>query len=68
MSKTIKARIEELETAKKPGNKSSISVCWRSDDLVEWTLPNGEIELITEAEFLARGGRLIKWDEGKGDQ
>ena len=38
-----------------------ISVSWRTDGLVEWDLPNGETELITEAEYKARGGVLVKW-------
>ena len=40
----------------------SISVSWRNDGLVEWDLPNGETELITEAEYKARGGILVKWE------
>lgn len=39
----------------------SISVSWRNDGLVEWDLPNGETELITEAEYKARGGILVRW-------
>ena len=40
---------------------TGISVSWRTDGLVEWDLPNGETELITEAEYKARGGILIEW-------
>ena len=39
-----------------------ISISWRTDGLVEWDLPNGETELITEAEYKARGGILVKWE------
>ncbi len=39
----------------------SISVSWRNDGLVEWDLPSGETELITEAEYKARGGILVRW-------
>ncbi len=63
MKKTIKARIEKLETDQEPAGE--ISVSWRNDGLIEWTL-NGEIELLTEAEFLARGGKIIRWEDPKG--
>lgn len=44
-----------------PPDKISVSVSWRNDGLVEWDLPNGETELITEAEYKARGGILVRW-------
>jgi len=61
MKKTIKARIEELETDQEP--EVRITVSWRNDGMVEWTLPNGEIELITEAEYKARGGKIVRWED-----
>ena len=55
-------RIKTISKAvKKQEPPASISVSWRTDGLVEWDLPNGETELITEAEYEARGGILIKW-------
>ncbi len=65
MTKHIQARVEKLENSQVPEDR--VHVSWRDDGLIEWTLPNGETELITEAEFLARGGRLITWDDLQGD-
>lgn len=59
MKKTIKARVERLESDQEPAVE--IGVSWRNDGMVEWILPNGEIELITEAEYKARGGKIIRW-------
>lgn len=61
MTKRITARLEKLETDQKP--EVSIGVSWRTDGLIEWTLPNGETELITEAEYLARGGKIVRWTD-----
>jgi len=58
ISNRMKA-IDRALTKKEPPGK--ITVCWRNDGLVEWDLPNGETELITEAEYEARGGILIEW-------
>lgn len=52
--------IDKALTKQEPPGK--IFVSWRNDGLVEWDLPNGETELVTEAEFKARGGILIKWE------
>lgn len=59
MSKTIKARIEKLETDQEPEGR--ITVSWRNDGMVECDLPGGGSELITEAEFKARGGKIVRW-------
>ena len=61
----MKNRVKRLTEVSKAMAKQSpdeikIKICGRTDGLVEWDLPNGETELITEAEFKARGGILIK--------
>lgn len=68
---SLRRRIEKLEKKQEP--ESRITVSWRTDGMVEWTLPNGEVELVTEAEFKARGGVIYGWvdremtkDERKG--
>ena len=45
-------------------------ICWREagDDTVDWHLPNGSVERITEAEFKARGGILLTWDDIERDK
>ena len=58
-SKRINAISKAMRKKEPPGK---ITVCWRNDGLVEWDLPNGETELITEAEYKARGGILVKWE------
>ena len=60
--KAISNRMKAISKAvSKQEPPYKISVSWRNDGLVEWDLPNGETELITEAEYEARGGILIKW-------
>lgn len=61
--RAVSNRIRAISKAvKKQEPPAGISICWRDDGLVEWDLPNGETELVTEAEFRARGGILIKWE------
>ena len=59
ISNRLKAISKAMRKKEPPGK---ITVCWRNDGLVEWDLPNGETELITEAEYKARGGILVKWE------
>ena len=59
---SLKRRIERLEKLKQD-ETTRISVSWRNDGMVEWTLPNGDIELITEAEYKARGGIIVTWQD-----
>lgn len=40
----------------------AIRVSWKTDDgLFEWMDQHGDIELIDEAEFKARGGKVVGW-------
>ncbi len=57
----IRRRLEKLEKKQDPAIR--ITVYERKDGLHEWTLPNGEIELISEAEFKARGGIIVTWQD-----
>lgn len=60
--RAISNRMKAISKAvSKQAPPDSISVSWRNDGLVEWDLPNGETELITEAEYKARGGILVRW-------
>lgn len=59
------AEVSKAITIKEPPER--VTVCWREDDLCEWPLPNGDIELITEAEFKKRGGTLITWEDIDND-
>ncbi len=43
-----------------PPDEIKVTLSCRTDGLVEWDLPNGETELITEAEYKARGGILVR--------
>lgn len=43
-----------------PPDEIKVTLSCRTDGLVEWGLPNGETELITEAEYKARGGILVR--------
>ena len=45
----------------------SIKMNWREDDLIEWPLEDGSIELITRDEFKKRGGILVEWPDDEGD-
>jgi len=58
----IKKRVKKAEDRLAIGN-DEFHVGWRQDGLCEWVLPDGTIELITEAEFKARGGILLSWDD-----
>ncbi len=60
ISNRMKA-ISKAVSKQEPPDSISISVSWRTDGLVEWDLPGGGTELITEAEYKARGGILVRW-------
>ncbi len=59
---SIKKRVEKAENRLEMGD-NAIRVGWRNDGLCEWILPDGTVELISEAEFKARGGILLSWDD-----
>lgn len=59
----MEKRLEKLEEKHAP--KCTIGVNWRTDGMIENELPDGTIELITEAEFIAKGGRLVYFGEPK---
>ena len=56
-----KKRLDDIEDRLDPKEKISIKVNWRDDDLIEWDLEDGSVELITEDEFKRRGGILVEW-------
>lgn len=61
---SIKKRVKEVEMKIGVGQMDSRNlsrVYWGPDELIEWYLPNGEIEKITVDEYVARGGFLITW-------
>ena len=63
MKSKIKNELEKIEKKIAPGDEIHIKVNWRSDDLHEWDLPDGSIELISEEEYLKRGGLIIRYPE-----
>jgi len=63
MKSRIKKELENIENKIAPSDEIHIKVNWRSDDLHEWDLPDGSIELISEEEYLQRGGRIIRYPE-----
>ena len=64
---SIKKRVKDAENRLEMGD-NAIRVGWRHDGLCEWILPDGTMELISEAEFKARGGILLSWDDIERDQ
>jgi len=63
MKARIKKELENIENKIAPGDEIHIKVDWRNDDLYEWDLPGGSIELISEEEYLKRGGLIIRYPE-----
>lgn len=62
----IKKRVKKAEDQLGVGQidpRNTARVFWKCDDVYNWYLPNGEIEVISEAEYVARGGHLITWDD-----
>jgi len=61
-----KKKLDDLEARIDPKHDDiSIKVNWREDDLIEWDLEDGSIELITKDEFINRGGVLVEWSENE---
>lgn len=61
--KALKHELEKIEKKILPDDEIHITVYWRKDGLHEWHLPDGSIELISEEEYLKRGGRIIRYAE-----
>jgi len=62
----IKKRIKDAEIKIGVGQidgRNVARVYWGSDELYTWYLSNGEIEKITDDEYIARGGIFISWDD-----
>lgn len=59
--RAIIRRLEKLEKIQDPAIR--ITVNERKDGLLEWYFDNGEVELITEAEYRARGGIVVTWQD-----
>jgi len=61
---SLRRRIERLEKLEKKRNQTiRITVDERKDGLLEWYFDNGEVELVTEAEYKARGGIIVTWQD-----
>jgi len=63
---SIKKRIKDAEMKIGVGQIDSRNVArvyFYHDELYKWYLPNGDIEMITEEEYIARGGMLITWKD-----
>jgi len=59
---SIKKKLDDIEARIEPKkNDISIKVNWCEDDLIEWDLEDGSVELITREEFKSRGGILVEW-------
>ncbi len=65
MSKeTIKKRIKDAENKIGVGridSRNTARVYWGPGELYAWYLSSGEVEKLTEEEYVARGGLLITW-------
>jgi len=60
---SAKSELDRIEKSLEPKNKDvkiNVKVNWRDDDLIEWDLEDGSIELITKDEFKRRGGILVE--------
>jgi len=61
---SAKSELERIEKRLDPDDDElDISVNWREDDLYEWKLEDGSIELITREEFEKRGGVIVEWPD-----
>lgn len=63
---TIKKRIKDAEMKIGVGQidgRNVARVYFVHDDLYDWYLSNGEIEKITEEEYVARGGILLTYED-----
>ncbi len=61
MAKTIKQRLEKLEEKHEPDGL--IFVCERNDGFIDLPQPGGTIKVISEAEFLEAGGRIVEFGD-----
>jgi len=64
----IKKRVKEAENRLGVGQidgRNVARVYWKPNDVYRWYLPNGEIEEVSEAEYVARGGHLITWEDAE---
>lgn len=57
----LEKRLEKLE--KKRPDDVKIFVCERNDGFVDYPMPDGSIKVITEAEYLANGGRIVEFGD-----
>jgi hypothetical protein len=62
---SAKSELEKIEKRihLKDEVKINVSVNFRDDDLLEWHLEDGSVELITRDEFERRGGILISCND-----
>lgn len=63
---SIKKRLKQAEMkigVNQIDSRNVARVYFYHDDLYDWYLPNGDIEKITEDEYVARGGLLIAWND-----
>ncbi len=52
-----------LQNRDSRGLDQDIRLSWQKDDgRFEWALQDNTIELVDEAEFKARGGKVVEWD------
>ena len=59
--KSLEKRVEKLEIKAEPDG--IIFVCERTDGYVDIPLPGGGVRTITEAQFLAEGGKIIRFSD-----
>lgn len=56
----IKAISKEID---KQAPEDKIFICWRHDGYVDYPMPDGSIKVITEAEYLANGGKIVQFGD-----
>lgn len=61
IKESLRRRLEKLENKQKPVDR--ITVNERTDGLFEWESPDGKIELVDEAEYRARGGIIVTFQD-----
>jgi len=63
---SVKSELDGIEKSLKSSSdeaKIDIKLNWREDDLIEYELEDGSIELITKDEFKKRGGVIVEWPD-----
>lgn len=60
--KSIEQRLAKLENTKE-ADDIHIFVCERTDGFVDIPQPDGTVRTITEAQFKAEGGRIIRFSD-----